>query len=458
MKFHAAPLRLSPVSFAERQFNGRQISDILNVIIKAGAAAQGVLFAVVLVRTVVRQPFSDMISWIDAYLRLRQNEISLPDYLWAPHNEHHMVMIRLLTALDVSTFRGDGAPFVVAATVALATAAMLAFLEFRRCEDLSGPLQSLAFIAPMFLLTSGAAVDCSIPINTVYPLTLVFVIAALALFDDDAELTRASASRRICAIVMAVIASFGNAVGLVVWPALCWLAWRGGAGWKWLLAVAATGAGYGFFYMHDVPAHGFDGAGGVTLAHMMKMGEYLITYLALPLSRADWLRLTSLALGGLLLPAGSAVVLYYTMWRRPATRLQRQAVAWVIVAFAAAALAAVGRVDQEANVRIPVRYALLVAPLHLGLLALALPLLAGLADRLRRQAALLGVALALAGGLLALQVLMGRAAMTVTDDMHGMIDRYNAGVREPGMEKLIFPDLTEAERILARLRQTKESP
>jgi hypothetical protein len=453
MKFHAVSLRRWPASPAEKQFNGHQISGVLNAMITVAAVAQGVLFAVFLVRTAVLQPFSDMIAWIDAYLRLREQQVSLLEYLWAPHNEHHIVIIRLLTALDISMFRADGAPFVVAATVATTTTAVFVFLEFRRCKCLRGPLRSLALIAPMLLLTFAAAVDCSIPINTVYPLALVFVIAALALFDDDAELTPANAARRVGALVMAMMASLGNAAALVVWPALWWLAWRGRAGWKWLLATAATGAGYGFIYVHSIPTLGFNRPGDFTSAHLMKMGEYLLMYLGLPLSRADGLRLPALVLGASLLAAGSAALLFHTIWRRPETRLQRQGVAWVIVAVAAAVLAAVGRVDQETEVKIPVRYALLVAPLPIGLLALALPPLASRAATVCRQAALLGGALVCAGGLLMLHALIGRSAITVATDIRRTIDRYDAGNREPGMEKLIFRDLTVADRVLATLRQ-----
>jgi hypothetical protein len=65
----------------------------------------------------ILRPFGDMFSWIDAYLRARQHG-GLLAYLWTPDNEHHLVLSRLLTALDVSAFHASGLAIVVAATLA----------------------------------------------------------------------------------------------------------------------------------------------------------------------------------------------------------------------------------------------------------------------------------------------------------------------------------------------------
>jgi hypothetical protein len=121
------------------------------------------------------------------------------------------------------------------------------------------------------------------------------------------------------------------------------------------------------------------------------------------------------------------------------------------VAIAAALLAGIGRLDQEAQVDVPIRYGLLVAPLHIGLLTLALPFLASRAVTPRRQAALLGTAVVFAAGLLALQIAVGRVATATAATIARTIDRYDAGFREPGMEKLIFPDLAVADRVLEEL-------
>src|SRR5215468_3677303 len=127
----------------------KQINSILSVAIAVAAAAQALLFAVVLARTIVLRPFSDMIAWIDAYLGMREQHGDLLAYFWAPHNEHHMAAIRLLTALDVSAFHASGAPFVIAATTSVVGAAVLVFRELHRDRHVAGPLRSLALLGPM---------------------------------------------------------------------------------------------------------------------------------------------------------------------------------------------------------------------------------------------------------------------------------------------------------------------
>src|SRR5262249_31894565 len=107
------------MSKAQKRSRSYQASDVLRVAILPAAAAPALLFAVFLARTVILRQFSDMISWIDFYLRMRAPHVDLLEYFWAPHNEPHMPMIRLLTAIDISTFHASGAPFVMAATTAL---------------------------------------------------------------------------------------------------------------------------------------------------------------------------------------------------------------------------------------------------------------------------------------------------------------------------------------------------
>src|ERR1700692_1482487 len=72
------------------------------------------VFGYFLLRTVITSPISDMFAYIDVYLRFRAGEMSLFDYLWRPHGEHHLVWIRLLTWADVEIFHTRGIPFIAA--------------------------------------------------------------------------------------------------------------------------------------------------------------------------------------------------------------------------------------------------------------------------------------------------------------------------------------------------------
>jgi hypothetical protein len=63
--------------------------------------------------------------------------------MWAPPNEHHLVVVRLLTAPHVSAFHASGVPFVVAAAVALVGTSLLVLAERRRNTPLK-PFRVLA--------------------------------------------------------------------------------------------------------------------------------------------------------------------------------------------------------------------------------------------------------------------------------------------------------------------------
>jgi hypothetical protein len=401
-----------------------------------------------------------MFSWLDAYLQARKNGTLLA-YLWLPHNEHHMVLIRVLTAIDVSAFHASGVPFVVAATTALVITALLVLIELRPVQS---PLGALAWLGPMLLLSTAAAVDCSIPINSVYPLALVFVVATLVLFDGEAERGRFTSSRRVAGILMAILASMANAVGLIAWPVLLWSAWRGGAKRTWLLTIIAIGGAYGMIYMHGLQS--FDQSDPVpilTVVHLRKMADYLLVYLGLPLSRAPGLGLPARLLGGVLLVTGAVAIVRDMVSPKDDTRLHRIGIGLVMAALAAAFLAAVGRVDLDPDVKVPVRYALMVAPLHIGLLALALSALARRTSSVqagaqRRQVVCLAIGAALAAVLLLLQVMAGRSAVIASGAIATTLDHYQAGFRDPGMERVVFPDLAEADQISAALHAFETGP
>ena len=76
------------------------------------------------------------------------------------------------------------------------------------------------------------AIDCSMPVNSLYPITLLFLVAAIVL---------ALRGQILLAIPVALLASFTNAIGLVVWPALLWVS-ISRVRWLWLLLLVLTTA------------------------------------------------------------------------------------------------------------------------------------------------------------------------------------------------------------------------
>src|SRR5262245_53869046 len=148
-------------------------SSQLVSIIYIAVALQGFLFIYFAYYTIVRQPFSDMLSWINVYLHVRSGDNFIA-YLWTFHDEHHLVWTRALTALDVSSFGATGLPFFVAAAMALFLATYIVVVEIRKSHVFGGDLGALGWLAPMLMFTTANVGDCTIAINCHYPITLAF--------------------------------------------------------------------------------------------------------------------------------------------------------------------------------------------------------------------------------------------------------------------------------------------
>jgi hypothetical protein len=414
---------------------------------------QIVLFSACLVRSAILRPFGDMISWIDAYLQARDSGQWLA-YLWMPHNEHHLLLIRALTALDVGWLHASGLPFVVAATASLMLIAWLVLTAVRGDAAFAPPRRALAWLGPMVLLNNAAVADCAISINAVYPMALVFIVATVFLFDAQAEHTRHTSTRRALAFLTATLAGLCNGVGMVAWPVLLWSAWRGKARPGWLLTIALLGLAYGAIYLQGLPTAGHARLSEMfVFPHLAKMANYLLAYLGLPLSRAPGLQLPGRLFGALLLAACLLVVMRDAIAPRQPGRLHRLGIGLILAGLAAASLAVAGRVDLTENVAVPLRYVVMLAPLHIGLLMVALPWLANRAVTAQQQARLLAGACACAAFLLIFQVLAGRTVIAASDAILATLDRYDAGLREPGMTHVLFPDLAVADRVLKEVRK-----
>jgi hypothetical protein len=442
-----------PRAIADADSSSR-LNRVLTISLVVAALVQFALFATVLDRTMILEPVADMFDWIDHYLRLNSGDNMLA-YLWAPHNEHHMALIHLLTALDMSAFHGNEVVFVLAGTASLLAVAALIVLELRRDRSLAASPGALALVGSMLILTATASLQCAMPIDCVYRMALFFVVAALILFDSETERTRLTNAKRGVALFAAVLAALANGVGLIVWPALLWTAWRAGASRRWLFAIVATGACYVFIYTRDVaPTAAGDPDRIFDLSHLWKMFEYFLTYLALPLSRLRSLAVLTRLVGGVLLCMGIIAILRDALSPRPPTRLQRIAIGLIIAGLASGVLAAVGRVDLYAEVKVPVRYALLVAPFQIGLLALVWPWLARRAAMLRREAIMLAITVAACWALVTSQVAAGLSAVALTDKLKTTVKNYD-GTLEPGMVPVGFPDLAVVQRVRSALHASQ---
>jgi hypothetical protein len=409
------------------------------------ACIYGAMFFYYSYQTRILRPYSDLIDLIDYYFRAGSAD-RIWSYLFEPHGEYHrIVWLRLLVAADVGAFKGGGLSFVASAALAFFGVAALLAREVSLAATAKIRLSAVALTLMVVLLSANAA-DLSVPASTSYPQTVVFAVLAIILATPQPGGSgRRVAALRASALACACGAAFGNAVGLVIWPVLAFSAWRAGGERTWLLTVVLTGV---LFVAAYVPGNlAPDSANAVSFDALPRALDYFFAYLGLP-----WVRASGAAgrLLGVFLFAG-AMTAVFRAGGAGSTRASRLGLAMVLFSLGTAAMAALGRSGETALVDVPVRYTLLLAPLHVGLLLLALPWL----ERMRQakpfpfQAAFVSLLI----GLLVQQVLVGQVAGRAAERTRLAISRFEQGQRTPDMPALVHPDLEHAAAIEAEIRR-----
>ena len=422
------------------------------------------LFFWYLSATIIQQPFADMYSLVQHYLSYRA-EGGWWDYLWAPHNEHRPVFLRLLTAFDIEMFSGVSYPFVVTATVAHMGTAWLLWRECR--TGVAGSLGwVLGCVVLMLVLTTVAAVVIAIPImnNLIHGLALT--VLAIVVFDraEDAGALAGQVVywRRAMALLIACSVPFADAVGWAIWPILFWIAWRAGAARRWLLTIVGIGLALLIVYLRGLPLTlpvASDAVEqGITLAdELVRRASYLFTYMGLPWTRAPAFLVPGRLLGALLFVTAAGAVFWRGFWLAPSGRLERIAIALTMFSLATAVLATLGRAHEpEINgVLVPIRYSVLLMPLHVGLLWMASPFLNRLwIDRAWSSAVSLGL-VGVCALLLLQQVVAGQAAVSNVQRIRATIERFLAGQADADMATVIGEDLEKARRELDAMRRAR---
>lgn len=416
------------------------------------------LFFYALSSTIVREPFADMIVFVTHYFDLGEHGDWLR-FLWTPHAWHRPVWIRLLTAADIWLFGGAIYTFIVVTTACLIALPLMLWREIAITGLPRDLVVTAGLLVTMLFLTAANAVDCSIPIEGVYPQTLFFSVASIALLAASDTNVRSRRWKRAAALLAAACAGLSTMVGLSMWPILVWMSWRMRAGLPWLLMLSGFGALFCWIYADGVtvPQSAVSAAdldsGYYTAAHLLKVADYFITYMGLPWTRATALSDAGRIIGALLSATGIALVAIRTFDKRDITRLELVSFGLIIFSLATGVLAAVGRVDDLPYVAVPVRYSVYLAPLHAGLLLLALPRMqrywrAAGARRNVQVTIVLSVVI-----LVAQQYFAGQAAIAGSQHISDTIHRFIAGERTREMTRLIFNDLTHAEHLYGVLRR-----
>lgn len=432
----------------------------LMALLSIGLAAYVALFLDTVARSFVRAPYGDGFD-ILAVEFAAQDRHDPAAYLWLPHNGHHIVWLRLLTSLDVRLFHGQSTVFVIATLAAiLAAAALIARQIWRGVED-KALASVLAAIAPLALLTTLNAFDVSVSINIPYVYAATFAVAAFLVAENAA----AGIGTVFALLALAAGAGMGNSVGLAAVPVLMIAAARrpdrGRLPLIWvlgpiLMAVFVLTAG-----KMSVQAGGQAAPAGL-IGQAVRMLRYFLDFCGLPWSATS----DRMAMPGGLQPAAQiagpliglllfAVGLFLAA--RPAQgmgardRLDRFCCSLILFSLAAAAMAVVGRLRATAGMQLPVRYSVLLAPLHIGvlvLLAIRSPSLGRASPRTLSAALSVVLVLGLAHQLAGRYVILRYCGR-----INHVLAEYNAGRRTPEMTQYVYPDLRRADQVSAEMKR-----
>jgi hypothetical protein len=395
----------------------------------------------VLWRSAVLTPYYDQLDWITRWRDLQASG-DWATYLLGPVNHHRMPGLFGLLALDIQAFGGTNLPLIASGAVALALMTGLLAWQVGKAAS-PGLALPAAALSAMLTLMAGNVLDAATPICVNYTHGAVLAVAAVILAEGE---TRPGLTlRRILALVAAAAAGLGMGVALAVWPVLLIAAARRRDG-AWLAALLLAGGAFVAAY-----AAGQGGATqssiGAALDDPVLAVRLALNFLMLPWAR---LSLEYAWIGGLLV---GIVGLAALAWRAgPHAALHdRVACGLILFSLGCAAMAGLGRAWTEEPLNVPLRYALLMAPLHSGLIILALPY----AARLRRALptaghALIAVALL---GTAAQNALMAYKVVRASDLVRSTLADFKAGARRPEMLIFVHPDQAFAEAAYEQLRR-----
>jgi hypothetical protein len=395
----------------------------------------------VLWRSAVLTPYSDELDWV---LRWRAAQASgdWARYLLAPINFHRIAWTFGLIALDIRAFAGTNAPLLVSGALSVGG---MAWALGRQAANAASPPLALpaAAVAVMLTLMAGNLFDASQPICVDYTHGAVFAVLAVILAESRAR----EGPRWFgpAALACAMASALGDAAGLPVWPVLAWGALRR-RDWRWLAVVLVVG---GLFVGAYASGQGAQTAQSASAALHDPLGALRIAFnvLALPwglLARAHaWI-------AGLVLALIAAAALA-TRGGVYASRSERIACGLILFSIGTAMMAGLGRTELESPLETPLRYAIFVTPLHVGLLMLALPYAGAMWENNRRAALTLWATLLVL--LMAQDVAMGAKVIRASDLIRTTVAAFRAGRRTPEATSFVHPDLAHAEEVYAWLKR-----
>jgi len=399
----------------------------------------------------IRVPVVDQFSWLLFYGEHAKAGHWLA-YLWTPHNEHRIVLARLMLALDVRWFAGEGTAFFVSGLILLLAAAAAVCREIAK-SDLAPSWKPAAIaIAILLLFPAHIVTTLGMPAMSPYLQTSSFALFSLVLLDGAAERDRLVNCRRAMALVAACLAAFGVSAGLVIWPVLLWAAWRGRMPRVWIAAIACVGTTFAAVYLWKLPLNSVDSPFDFSL--VIPSFDYAIRFLGLPWSHLHALVWPARLIGLTVLGLGCFALVQDALAGGSPGRLHRLGLGLVLFAFLIAGSAVLARLDAAADREMPIRYGIFVVLAQLGLFLWSL----GFLQRYWRPADGGGaqwLIVALCAVWLGQQAIAGEYAVAEAHRYNDAWSRFAAGEWTPDMLHYVFPDRQQAVDGLAALRKMR---
>ena len=423
---------------------------VLALLAAALAASLGI-FAYVVAKAFVKQPYSDMFDHLQRSFDDGGSGGGLT-YLWSLHNGQHVVWVRILTALDVKLFHGTALIFAGVSILAVTLAAALIGYVLWRAVPARGLGAGAAALNGMLIVSTVNAEDCTQPINSVYAITFGLAVAAIVLLESPGWALRGRiGSAQPIALIAALGAAFGNAAGLAVWPVLALSAWRSRMT-RWLLATAIVAGGFLIaLYLWDSHNIATAQRAGGSVRHAIRMADYFLLYCSAPWSLMRILKPARLAIGAIAALVGVVWIARGPRRTGPAGRIERIGLDLIAFALITAAMAAIGRVDENPEIAVPVRYAIFMSAFDVGVVCVLVARMTQDWPVSRGRA--MTAALAMAALLLGQQVAAGASLIRSSAHVRAVIAAFDSGRRTPEMLRLIHPDLGFAARVTKEYRR-----
>ncbi len=331
--------------------------------------ALAALLTAVSLRAYLYIPFFDVHDWIAEVFRVERTHDWL-GYLWTPHTAERIPWIRLIEWIDVDVGRAQAPSFLIAGMAAWLVGC-LPFAVFILRSALPRGRRIVVLLLGAVLLTQvSLAEDFAFPVFCVYLLAAGPALGAAVLL----QMAPASGLRAWtfwAAMVLAAAASGGNAAGLAIWPALLITAALQRRGREQFFAllicsalvIATIESGLG------APSDSLGRDGRPLGAHLAKMAVYALHFVGLPWTQQTHSGL-ALAIGAAILAVAIKVLAKAARWTpdRPAAQLAGVALALILFGLVTAAMATIGRVDEQTIASVPTRYTPFATLLQLGVL------------------------------------------------------------------------------------------